>query len=57
MFTGDTLFAGSMGRTDFYSGDNKQIEKSLKRLSNQENNIIIHPGHGPNQHYGYRKSN
>lgn len=56
MFTGDTLFAGSMGRTDLYSGDNKQMEKTLKRLSNQEDNIIIYPGHGPNSTMGIEKA-
>ena len=29
MLTGDTLFAGSIGRTDFYGGDFKKMEKSL----------------------------
>ena len=48
MLTGDTLFAGSMGRTDFYGGDYKKMEKSLKRLKNQDDNITIYPGHGPN---------
>lgn len=55
MFTGDTLFAGSMGRTDLYSGDNKQMQKSLKRLANQEDNVIIYPGHGPNSTMGIEK--
>lgn len=56
MFTGDTLFAGSMGRTDLFSGNNKQMEKSLKRLSNQEDNVIIYPGHGPNSTMGIEKT-
>ena len=48
MFTGDTLFAGSMGRTDFYGGDSRKMDKSLKRLKNQDDDIKIYPGHGPN---------
>lgn len=48
MLTGDTLFAGSIGRTDFYGGDHKKMEKSLKRLKNQDDDIMIYPGHGPN---------
>lgn len=48
MLTGDTLFAGSMGRTDFYGGDARKMDKSLKRLKNQDDDIIIYPGHGPN---------
>ncbi|MGL5328758.1 MAG: MBL fold metallo-hydrolase [Peptostreptococcaceae bacterium] len=47
MFTGDTLFAGSIGRTDFYGGDHKQMTKSLKKLANCDGNTIIYPGHGP----------
>ena len=48
MLTGDTLFAGSIGRTDFYGGDYKKMEKSLKRLQNQDDDITVYPGHGPN---------
>lgn len=55
MFTGDTLFAGSIGRTDLYSGSYKQIEKSLKKLSKYEDNINIHPGHGPSSTLGIEK--
>lgn len=48
MLAGDTLFAGSIGRTDFYGGDYKKMEKSLKRLKNQDDDITVYPGHGPN---------
>lgn len=56
MFTGDTLFAGSIGRTDLYSGDYKQLEKSLTKLSRYENNVKVHPGHGPSSTLGTEKS-
>lgn len=55
MFTGDTLFAGSIGRTDLYGGDYKQIEKSLKKLSKYEDNVVIYPGHGPHSTLGVEK--
>lgn len=55
MFTGDTLFAGSMGRTDLYSGDDRQMVKSLTKLSKYEDNINIYPGHGPDSTLGYEK--
>lgn len=55
MLTGDTLFAGSIGRTDFYGGDYKKMEKSLKRLKNQDDDIVIYPGHGPNSNLKIEK--
>ena len=55
MFTGDTLFAGSIGRTDFYGGDFKQMNKSLNKLANQDENITIYPGHGPTSTIGKEK--
>lgn len=55
MFTGDTLFAGSIGRTDLYGGDYKQIEKSLKKLAKFEDKVKIHPGHGPSSTLGIEK--
>ena len=55
MFTGDTLFAGSIGRTDFYGGDYKVILKSIKKLSKMENDLVIYPGHGPSSTIGIEK--
>ena len=55
MFTGDTLFAGSIGRTDFYGGDYKVILKSLKKLSKMENDLTVYPGHGPASTIGIEK--
>jgi len=46
MFSGDTLFAGSMGRTDFPGGDYATIKKSLDRLASLEGNYRVFPGHG-----------
>ena len=45
LFTGDTLFAGSMGRTDLSGGDEEEIMASLKRLGELEGNFTICPGH------------
>ena len=45
LFTGDTLFAGSMGRTDFPGGSTKKNMKSLKRLAELEGNFAVLPGH------------
>ncbi len=46
MFTGDTLFAGSCGRTDLPGGDWKTMEASLKRLAALEGDCAVYPGHG-----------
>ena len=47
IFSGDTLFQGSSGRTDLPGGDWATITKSLKRLAALEGNFWILPGHGP----------
>ena len=47
LFSGDTLFAGTCGRTDLPGGDHKTILASLKRLANLEGNFKVLPGHGP----------
>ena len=45
LFTGDTLFAGSMGRTDLPGGDEGQIMSSLRRLYELEGDWQVLPGH------------
>ena len=46
LFAGDTLFAGSCGRTDLPGGSWDQMQQSLARLSQIEANLWILPGHG-----------
>ena len=46
MFSGDTLFAGSCGRTDLPGGSGKFLRLSLERLSELEENYRVYPGHG-----------
>lgn len=46
MFTGDTLFAGSMGRTDLYSADEEQMAESLRKLGSIDGYYVVLPGHG-----------
>lgn len=45
LFTGDTLFAGSCGRTDLPGGSWEQMTKSLKRLAGLEGEYQVLPGH------------
>ena len=46
MFSGDTLFAGSCGRTDLPGGSWQDILGSLKRLAALETDHTVLPGHG-----------
>ena len=45
LFTGDTLFAGSCGRTDLRGGSYEEILASLNRLGQLEGNFHVCPGH------------
>ena len=55
LFSGDTLFLGSMGRTDFPGGDEKEIFSSLKKLMQLPDETIVLPGHGPKTTIGYER--
>lgn len=55
MFTGDTLFEGSIGRTDLPTGSYQEMENSLKKLSQMNEDIIILPGHGEQSSIGQEK--
>lgn len=46
MLSGDTLFAGSMGRCDLPGGDETVMWSSLRRLAALEDNYKVLPGHG-----------
>ncbi|MGM9971273.1 MAG: MBL fold metallo-hydrolase [Anaeroplasmataceae bacterium] len=46
VFTGDTLFKGSIGRTDFPGGNEREILKSIKRIiETYPDNTKLYPGH------------
>ncbi len=48
VFTGDTLFAESVGRTDFPGGDMAQLIESIKQnLCSLADETVVYPGHGP----------
>ena len=45
MFSGDTLFCGSIGRTDFPGSDHRQMMASLTKLASLPQNYRVRPGH------------
>ncbi len=47
LFSGDTLFSGSIGRTDLAGGNMALMQASLERLKDLSTNYTVYPGHGP----------
>ena len=47
LFTGDLLFAGSIGRTDLPGGDHQAMLRSLARTLTLPDDTLVLPGHGP----------
>lgn len=46
LFSGDTLFKGSIGRSDFPDSDFNELQNSLKKLLMLNPSLLIYPGHG-----------
>ncbi|NLW18618.1 MAG: MBL fold metallo-hydrolase [Candidatus Cloacimonetes bacterium] len=58
LFSGDTLFELSVGRTDFPGGSRQQIQKSIReRLYILPDDTVVYPGHGPRTTIGMEKQN
>jgi glyoxylase-like metal-dependent hydrolase (beta-lactamase superfamily II) len=55
VFTGDTLFASSIGRTDFPESSELDMRSSLRKLANLPNHFVVYPGHGPTTTIGEEK--
>lgn len=57
VFTGDTLFQGSIGRTDFIGGDMDEIISSIKnKLLPLGDDVEVYPGHGPSSSIKFEKA-
>jgi hydroxyacylglutathione hydrolase len=59
VFVGDTLFAGSIGRTDFSGGDYEGLLRHVReKIFTLGDDVIVYPGHGPKTTVGReRKTN
>lgn len=59
IFTGDTLFVGECGRTDFPGGNSEQLYDSLEKIKQLKDKIEVYPGHDygskPHSTIGYEK--
>ncbi len=58
LFSGDTLFAGSVGRTDLPGGDETTLLRSIReKILPLTETIPVYPGHGPSSTVGNEKQN
>jgi glyoxylase-like metal-dependent hydrolase (beta-lactamase superfamily II) len=57
LFAGDTLFAGSIGRTDLPGGDVRQMAQSLRtKILTLDDETVVLPGHGPTTTIGRERA-
>jgi hydroxyacylglutathione hydrolase len=56
LFSGDLLFAGSIGRTDLAGGDDAQMLRSLAKTLTLPDATIVLPGHGPSTTIGTERA-
>lgn len=54
-FSGDVLFAGSVGRVDLPLCDPAALERSLQRLLTLDDAVVVHPGHGTRTTIGHER--
>ena len=57
IFSGDTLFRLSVGRTDFPTGSMKELNTSVKRLLALPGNYTVYPGHGEITNLDFERAN
>lgn len=58
LFSGDTLFAGSVGRSDFPTGSASQLNNAIKaELLSLPDDVQVYPGHGESTTIGYERVN
>lgn len=57
LFTGDTLFETSIGRTDFLTSQPNRVTESLKKLLTLRETLVVYPGHGSISRLGEERKN
>lgn len=58
LFSGDTLFKTSVGRTDLHGGNMQTLVNSIAfKLFNLADDTVVYPGHGPKTSIGFEKAN
>ncbi len=55
LFSGDTLFCESVGRTDFETGNAGVLKQSLRKLAELPDDVKVYPGHGEFTTIGHEK--
>jgi glyoxylase-like metal-dependent hydrolase (beta-lactamase superfamily II) len=56
LITGDAVFAGSIGRTDFPGSNTEQLLRNLRRnVLSLPDDVVIYPGHGPSTSVGQER--
>jgi glyoxylase-like metal-dependent hydrolase (beta-lactamase superfamily II) len=56
IFSGDTLFYGSIGRTDFPGGSYRDLISNIKnKLLCYDDDVVVYPGHGPATTIGFER--
>ena len=57
MFSGDFIFKESVGRCDLPGGNIGDMIKSINKIKEYDDDIVIYPGHGDSTTIGYEKNN
>ena len=57
MFCGDFIFRNSVGRCDLPGGNIGDMIKSINKIKEYDDDIVIYPGHGDSTTIGYEKNN
>lgn len=57
LFTGDAIFAGTVGRCDLWGGSETKTKETVKKICTLKENYLIYPGHGKPSNLNEEKCN